>query len=100
MQTHTDTHTHTQTCMHAHAHAHMHAHTHALTGAHMHTYTHTCTHAHTGTHAQVSVSPTLWPGDMLFYRLACVHIALYLGPDPMPKFLRQGGVLENIAAEI
>jgi len=106
--THARAHTHTHTRMHAHAHMHAHTHaharahthTHARTRAHTHTRTHThTTHTHTFTrtharahahkHTQLSLGPTLWPGDMLFYRLACVHmclwhrttgIALYFGP--------------------
>ena len=105
---HARAHTHTHTRMHAHAHMHAHTHaharahthTHARTRAHTHTRTHThTTHTHTFTrtharahahkHTQLSLGPTLWPGDMLFYRLACVHmclwhrttgIALYFGP--------------------
>ena len=89
---HARAHTHTHTCMHAHAH--MHAHTHAHARVHTHTphiRTQTRTHAraHAHKHTQLSLGPTLWPGDMLFYRLACVHmcvwhrttgIALYFGP--------------------
>jgi hypothetical protein len=100
----TCTHTHTHTRAHTHERTRTHARTHALAGARTHTHTHTFTRTHArahtglGTHAhthismharQLSLGPTLWPGDILFYRLACVHmcvwhkttgIALYLGP--------------------
>jgi hypothetical protein len=94
--THARAHMHKRTRTHACMHActqtstHVRAHTHAR----MHSQAHACTHAHTHirmpacTHSSVLVQH-FGQGDMLFYRLACVHmcvwhrttgIALYLGP--------------------
>ena len=87
--THTHAHTYTHACTHAHAHAHTHARTctdtrkHALSGTctHAHSCTHVRTHAYLGTHARTQActhSSVLiqhfYQGDMLFHRLACVHI--------------------------
>ena len=105
--THTRTHayTHKNTCTRTHArartHTHMHMHTRTRactqTSTHIRAHMHACTrgrtlaHTHTlaRTHSSVLVQH-FGQGDMLFYRLACVHmcvhrttgIALYLGLNP------------------
>jgi len=81
------THARTRTCAHTYTHARAHTHVHARARTHTHTHvqtrmhsrahapTHTLapTHAHAGMHAQLSLSPTLWPGGHAV-PLACVHI--------------------------
>ena len=87
---------HCSVCVCVHACACVCTCTHALAGActHAHSCTHACTrtqaHTHISMHARSAQSwSNTWPGDMLFYRLACVHmcvwhrttgIALYFGP--------------------
>jgi hypothetical protein len=100
--THTNTHTHTHTNTHTYTHKHAYTRTHARKQArtYVHTRTHTCTsgractHTHTHLHARAlrnarthahkhacTQSSVLvqhfGQGDMLFYRLACVHICVW-----------------------
>ena len=88
--THARAHAHTRThaCMHARKQARMHSRARACTLARTRTQERTHTHKHACTHSSFLVQH-FGQGDMLFYRLACVHmcvwhrttdIALYLGP--------------------
>jgi hypothetical protein len=89
-RTHANAHTHARahTRMHTHAHAQTHAcvracmpaNKHACT--YVHTRTHACTrgcapaHKHACTHSSILVQH-FGQGDMLFYRLACVHMCVW-----------------------